>query len=254
LTGTATKRALSRSGACQLINAAQWTLFLITASLTAAYIAWLVLAQVNFLYPIWHDLIGIDRTIEVYGPQNGYRAGFEQTTKAERSRLFAAIVDATHNQGAGLQRLVYHDAAGRQIGKLLREPEIVHLQDVARLIDALLPVGFGATIVTVALLLAVRWQRMAVPSFWSMLAGMVASGAAIAITVLLLGPVDVFYRLHRLVFPPGHAWFFYYQDSLMSTMMKAPDLFGYIALAWGLLSLFLLTGLLSVVRTLSPSN
>jgi hypothetical protein len=37
--------------------------------------------------------------------------------------------------------------------------------------------------------------------------------------------------MHVWVFPADHQWFFYYQDSLMSTLMKAPYLFGYIAVA-----------------------
>jgi hypothetical protein len=77
--------------------------------------------------------------------------------------------------------------------------------------------------------------------------------AAIATATLLIGPVKAFYWLHTLVFPPGHEWFFYYEDSLMSTMMKAPDLFGYIALLWASLSLLLLIVSLSVARLLSGS-
>jgi hypothetical protein len=47
----------------------------------------------------------------------------------------------------------------------------------------------------------------------------------------------VFYGLHTWIFPPGHAWFFYYQDSLMTMMMKAPELFAYIALTLAVVSL-----------------
>jgi hypothetical protein len=50
--------------------------------------------------------------------------------------------------------------------------------------------------------------------------------------VWVVGPVQVFYVLHELVFPAGHEWFFYYQDSLMSMMMQAPNLFGPIAVLW----------------------
>jgi hypothetical protein len=53
------------------------------------------------------------------------------------------------------------------------------------------------------------------------------------LTVLVLfGPVNVFYKLHTWIFPADHQWFFYYQESLMTTLMKAPDIFGGIAAVW----------------------
>jgi hypothetical protein len=61
-----------------------------------------------------------------------------------------------------------------------------------------------------------------------------------AALVLVSGPRRVFYALHEQVFPPDNQWFFFYQDSLMSTMMKAPFLFGYIAVALVVLALIYL--------------
>jgi hypothetical protein len=51
------------------------------------------------------------------------------------------------------------------------------------------------------------------------------------------------------VFPPGHAWFFYYEDSLMTTLMQAPHLFGFIAVAIGVLALALFGGLTAAALT-----
>ncbi|MBA2410922.1 MAG: DUF1461 domain-containing protein [Gammaproteobacteria bacterium] len=219
----------------------QWTLYILAALVSAAYIAWLALAQVNFLYPVWHDLIGIDRTIEIYGPQNRYRQGLELTSKAERSRLFAGIVDGIHDRGAGLDALAYHDNEGHALGTLLREPEILHLKDVAALVDTFSRAGIVAIIASAALLQAIRKRRLAAPPAKSLLPGLLVPMIALAVIVLVAGPVNTFYWLHTVVFPAGHEWFFYYQDSLMSTMMRAPVLFGYIALVWALLTLLLLT-------------
>lgn len=231
-----------------LFHRIQWITYVFAAVLAASYLAWLALAQFNFLYPLWYDLIGIDHTIEIYAPQNRYRQEFEQTSKAERTRLFAAIVDAIHNHGDGLRGLVYHDASGRPLNKLLRNAEVVHLQDVARLIDMIRLIGIIAIFVAGMLLFTVRRQRLPMPSFISLTLSIVLPLGAIAGLVLVAGPVEVFYWLHTLIFPPGHEWFFYYQDSLMSTMMKAPDLFGYIACAWALLSLTLLLAFMSLAR------
>src|SRR5690606_5060552 len=51
----------------------------------------------------------------------------------------------------------------------------------------------------------------------------------ITLVIFITGPTKVFYWLHEQIFPDEHEWFFYYQDSLMTTLMKAPDLFGFIA-------------------------
>jgi len=48
--------------------------------------------------------------------------------------------------------------------------------------------------------------------------------------VMALGPKAVFYWAHTKIFPAGHQWFFYYEESLMTTLMKAPDIFAFIAL------------------------
>lgn len=238
----------------RVLNRIYWALLVLAASVTAAWLAWLALAQLNFLYPLWHDLTGIDRTIEVYAPQNRYRRGFEQTSAAERSRLFAAIVDAIHDRGRGLRGLVYHDPNGRPLGKLLHEAEVLHLQDVARLIDRLRPVVVSAAVLTVLILLALCGQRSSPPSAKSLVLGLFVPLLVLAGALLVMGPVKVFYWLHTLVFPPGHQWFFYYQDSLMSTMMQAPDLFGYIALVWGFLSLLLLAALIWIARRMGRND
>ncbi len=229
-------------------------LFVLTTLPSAAYLAWLVLIQVNFFYPLWHELIGIDQTIETFAPQNQYRHGFEKTTEAERSRLFASIVNAIHNQGDNLRALVYHDPAGRPLDKLLRAPEITHLQDVAHLVDRLKTGSITSLILTSLLLILIRWRRISLPSAKPLFAWALTSLAALTLTVLLLGPTEVFYWLHTLVFPPGHQWFFYYQDSLMSTMMQAPDLFGCIAAVWAALSMMVLLILLSLGRRVAGNE
>jgi hypothetical protein len=52
-----------------------------------------------------------------------------------------------------------------------------------------------------------------------------------------VGWVEVFYAAHRWIFPDDHQWFFFYQESLMSTMMQAPDLFLYIGISMAILAL-----------------
>ena len=62
------------------------------------------------------------------------------------------------------------------------------------------------------------------------------------------GFTEVFYYLHTVVFPENHQWFFYYRDSLMATLMKAPDIFSAIAAQLLLIALFLTWGVDTVLR------
>jgi hypothetical protein len=213
-----------------------WATLLLAALPASLLAAWQMLAGADFLYPLWYEVIGIDRTIAEYGPKNHYRENFERTTKKERSRLFAAIVTAIHDGGRGLDDLAYHDAQGEVLGPLLRSPEITHLRDVARLIDRFYHLGLGAALVWL-LTLGWLWRlRLPPPPLGRYLAGFGLGAAALVLGVVAFGAKRVFYAAHTLIFPSGHQWFFYYEESLMTMLMKAPDLFAAIAAEWLLLT------------------
>jgi hypothetical protein len=226
-------------------------LLLPAAALASLWLAWRALAWVDFLYPVFYPLLDIQGHIEEFGPQNRYKTGFETTTPAEHQRLFAAIVTAIHESGRGLEAVTYHDPAGRPIDTLLREPEIGHLRDVARLIDAIAPVGWLAAAWSLLHLGLLGWRRWPVPRLRRLLGASLVATIVVVLVVLVIGARRVFYWLHDLVFPPDHPWFFFYQESLMTTLMKAPDLFGAIAAALLLLGLALYAGLLWLATRLS---
>lgn len=219
--------------------------------LAACYLAWRALAAVDFLYPWLYAHAGLHENIERYAPENRYRAGFERTTPAERQRLFAAIGDAVRHGGRGLETLQYRDPEGRVIGLLLRPVEVTHLRDVARLVTWLERAGLVALAGWVALVLAMRLRRLVLPPVGRLVLVTLAGIGGVTALVLAAGPVEVFYAAHRAIFPPDHEWFFYYQDSLMSTMMKAPDLFGWIAAALVGLGLGLDAAMLAAARRLT---
>jgi len=214
-------------------------LLLPAAALGSLFLAWRLLAVFDFFYPAIYDAIGIDTHIAKYAPLNRYRRGFELTTRGEHLRLFADISTAVRDDGNGLGSIVYRDTNGKTLGLLLRPPEITHLTDVARLVTALERSGWIALIVVVTLLLVVRRWRIGLPTPLKLSTLSAAGVVLLSLGILIAGPVDVFYGVHRWVFPAGHQWFFFYEESLMSTLMKAPDLFGYIAVILLALSLII---------------
>ena len=209
-----------------------WSVFAGALLVASLFISWQALAAFDFAYPVWHEALGIDDTIAHYGPENRWRQGFEQTTPSERARLFAAIVDAIHAGGRGLAELRYHAPGGRELGRLLREPEIVHLRDVARLVGWFETAGSTALALVIAFTAEARWRRRVLPPARRFLGGAAVMLAVAGVALLAIGPVELFYALHEVVFPDDHPWFFWYEDSLMSTMMQAPNLFGAIAAVW----------------------
>ncbi len=213
-----------------------WAILLLSALPASLLTSWQLLLGVDFLYPLWYDVIGIDRTIAEYGPKNRYRHHFELTTRGERSRLFAAIVAAIHDNGQGLETLTYHDSRGRSIAPLLRSPEITHLRDVARLVEWLYRLGLGAVLVWLIGLVWLWRLRLPPPPLGRYLAGLGLLAVVLILAVIASGTEKVFYKAHTLIFPAGHQWFFYYEESLMTMLMKAPDLFAAIAAEWLLLT------------------
>lgn len=199
--------------------------------LVAMALAWLLLAQMNFSYPIWHDYGGIEQAIERYGPENQFRDDFHLTTREQRFELFAGINRAIHRGGEGLETMTF-DVPGQPPQLLFTEPEVIHLQDVAHLVGLGLNLAWGALVVWLLVWAWIIWRPMKLPSLKHQFLALLAVVAVTSVVVLLIGPVRVFYGLHDWLFPPDNPWFFYYQESLMATMMYAPYLFGWIALEW----------------------
>lgn len=215
---------------------------LLTLLLSTA-IAWFILAQSNFLYGFWHDNIGIAEAIEQYAPQNRYRNGFADTTKAQRVELFAEINKAIHQNGEGLSNIFYKPPGYELPSPLLNKDEIVHLQDVAKLIRFLMYVLVVVVFAWAFMTYSSFRSGRGLPSVVKQFIAMALVFALLGFVLLVFGSKNVFSQLHIWIFPDNHKWFFYYQESLMSTMMWAPYLFGWIAGAWGLLTIVIFSAL-----------
>lgn len=198
------------------------------ASLVLALgVSWGLYAQADYGYPFWYQQLEIGAHIDQYGPLNRHhRPDFERLDAASHQALFQRIRVAVHNGGNGLETIVYEDRNGHRL-PLLRHAEVVHLRDVADLIDR------GRVALLLALLswapLAWLSVRQPTPGWRSRALVAVSPLLAVLAWLLVAGPTAVFYQFHIWLFPADHEWFFYWQDSLMSTLMKAPALFGGIA-------------------------
>jgi len=205
-----------------------WPCVFIGQLLTTSLLAWHLLAQIDFAYPTGYKLLHLDKNIAEFAPLNHYKKGFEYTTAQEHWNLFAQITDAVQHQGKGLAEISYRLPNGIKTA-LMRSEEITHLQDVSHLIDTFYKVGLAGLLVWSAAFFIAYRQKLPFPSLRNMALGFSGGILIIASIILTIGATKVFYWFHTKIFPSGHQWFFYYEDSLMTTLMKAPDIFAFIA-------------------------
>ena len=124
----------------------------------------------------------------------------------------------------------------------MHSAEIIHLQDVSHLINKFYVVGSAGAIIWMIFFAIAYRQKLAFPKSRNIVLGFCGGIFILTSIVLTIGATNVFYWFHTKVFPEGHQWFFYYEDSLMTTLMKAPDIFAFIAtlllialiIIWGL--------------------
>ncbi len=212
------------------------TLTVVCCLAVALMVSWKMLHAANYGYSFWYDQLDIAAHIDRFAPQNRQgKTGFENTSRADHEALFTAIGIAVNNDGKGLRELSYRASPNTEM-ILLTEAEAVHLEDVAILINRLMPFGWAALALLIVLVITAQLMRWPLPGPTVSLATIALIAIAIAIVILIVGAGPIFTALHEAVFPADHQWFFYYQDSLMTTLMKAPDIFFAIGAVWGVLS------------------
>ncbi|MEW5837304.1 MAG: DUF1461 domain-containing protein [Pseudomonadota bacterium] len=207
----------------------------------ASWLAWLMLAALDFLYPLAYRALDIGATLQTYVPQNRFgKQDYPFADIAQHFAHFSAIAQAIHAHGAGLAQLTYQDGQGRALGLLLTPDEVLHLQDVARLVDAGMLFGALMSLGWLACLAIMLHSGWALPRLRNIMLATAVILLVLAALLAVLGFKPVFYALHVWIFPANHPWFFYYQDSLMSTLMQAPNLFALIGVAWLLSAVLIL--------------
>lgn len=229
-----------------------WPLFFISQLISLALVSWHLMAQLHFAYPLGYQLLDLESHIAHYAPLNRHKDDFEFTTKEDHWRLFGEISDAIQNQGKGLADIQYPLSNGN-LTSLMHQDEIIHLQDVANLVDRFYQLGYLSLAIWIACWLLISWKKLQPPSNKKVISGFIGLILLAGLLIISIGAKEVFYWLHVQIFPADHKWFFYYQDSLMTTLMKAPDIFAFISillvielLALWIFSSYCLTRLLKI--------
>ncbi|MEX1080915.1 MAG: DUF1461 domain-containing protein [Halofilum sp. (in: g-proteobacteria)] len=218
-----------------------WAAAALAVVFASAYAGWRLLAAGDFGYGAAYALLDINATIERYGPENAQRPGFHTTGYPQRAYIFGEIAQAVRAEGEGLESIRYRLPSGREF-PVLTAPEVQHLRDVAGLVGTFERVGTIAFALTIGLFALAGYRRWRMPSTRRFALALTAAATGGALSVFVIGPVRTFYWLHERLFPPDHEWFFWYEESLMSMLMQAPNLFGFIAVAWLTLTLAIACG------------
>lgn len=232
----------------QVLRSCFWTLHFFSLLVAALWLSWWLLTPLDFGYRAGYQWLDIDTHISTFGPQNAYKHGYETTSQAERFTHFTAIVDAINSGGDGLAEISYRGTLS-QAQTLLRDAEVVHLQDVANLVADFHLAGAITLLLWLATAGYAGLKQWSFPPFRQLILGGAIVLALPTLIITIIGPTAVFYWLHTRIFPEDHQWFFYYQESLMTTLMKAPDLFGFIALLWVALSVLLIVAIVKLQKS-----
>jgi hypothetical protein len=238
----------------QAQSASVWLLFVIASLWLAVSLSWWVYARFDYGYSFWYDQLAIGAHIQRYVPKHPDKADFAQLPKEQHVEAFRQIRLAVHDGGTGLAQIRYPGAKGDKA--LLDAAEVQHLRDVAHLLDRA-ALAFWPVLVLWA---GLAWYlgRRPLPPWRFRAAALAGLAMLVLVTFAVVGAKQIFYTLHVWLFPPENQWFFYWELSLMSAMMKAPYLFGGIAAvlatAGGLLAFFLYSGALKGVQRLGARS
>lgn len=218
-------------------NSLLWFVCAILTLWLALAAAWWISARLDYGYPLWYRVLAIDEHIGRYAPYHPTKRDFARLEASTHQQVFARISAAVHGRGEPLTMIQYQ-VPGQAPVTLLDDAEVRHLEDVARLLRL---AGWATLVVVLLWVPAMAWQtRVAPPSLrWRLGVSVVVLGG-LTLVLWWVGPKAVFYQLHEWLFPPQNPWFFYWEESLMSTLMKAPYLFGAIAVQIAVLGLILL--------------
>ncbi len=194
---------------------------------------WLCLSSQNFHYSFWYKKLSIEENIQRFAPLNEKgKQSFALTVPAQHAGIFSDVVHSINNAGKGLSDITYRPANAANSYIMFTPAEVTHLQDVADLLTLMKWVSLCVLVGFFVVMILMVSKKIALAKIKYHVTYGAGFIVVLTLLTLLLGPKNVFYWLHIHIFPEDHQWFFLYKESLMSTFMKAPDLFAPIAVSW----------------------
>ena len=213
--------------------------------ISCLYVSWQILAQANFLYDQIYDHNDLENHINEYAALNrNGKESFALTDKAERVQIFNDIAREINTGGEGLATISFVGTGEATRTPFLIAEERDHLRDVANLVTSLKPLGALLSSALIAFYgfcwfyKVSRYQYFWRPSGVFVSLFQIAAVAALCVAITIaLGPQQTFYLLHDWAFSDKAQWYFYFEDSLMTTLM--PEVvFGNIAALISVLTVF----------------
>lgn len=195
--------------------------------ITCVYMSWQILSQVNFLYGSIYQHNKLEAHINEFAPLNrNNKESFARTTNEERIRVFNDIAYEINSGGKGLSKISYTYPGSEAPTIFLIDEEKDHLLDVANLVGKLKPIGAAVATLLIIFYGVCWYYKFSQYRYLWRPAGVISSLLKIlSITALLvgvtylIGPQKTFYLLHEWAFSDKAQWYFYFEDSLMTTLM-----------------------------------
>jgi uncharacterized membrane protein len=201
-----------------------WLFCCLSLLITSLTLSWQVNKIADFGYTFWYQYYDIEQVIKTYGAKNYNKQDYSETPFEQHQKNFTDIVDAIHQEGKKLKQLKYVNHQ-QQTKTLLTQAEVIHLTDVSQLIDKLYLLFWINGFIGLMLFYYAAQKKYPLPTLPQKLV-LLCSPIVLCVVILsTFGFTESFYYLHTVVFPSDHQWFFYYEESLMSTLMKAPEIF-----------------------------
>jgi lipoprotein signal peptidase len=213
--------------------------------ISCLYMSWQILSQANFLYDQIYDHNDLEHHINEFATLNrNDKESFALTDKGERVQIFNEIAREINTGGEGLASISFVGTGEAKSIPFLIDAERDHLQDVANLVTSLKPLGAFLASTLIAFYGFCWYYKVSRYKYFWRPSGILVSLFQIATLAVVcvaitfaLGPQKTFYLLHEWAFSDKAQWFFYFEDSLMTTLM--PEVvFGNIAALIGILTIF----------------
>ncbi len=222
---------------------------------TSVFFSWTALSAIDFGYSAMYGMLDIEGMVKKYAPKNAdnEKKMFVLTDRNEHERLFGEISRSVNNAGEDLEKIEFSPMMTDKSFQLLTPAEVQHLMDVSDVVFWFKISSYFFIVAALFCIIAMINQKVRPARAFVALPVTLGVLCLSGLLIYVLGAEEVFYFLHEVIFR-DHQWFFYYEESLMTVLMHAPDIFGYIALLLVITAFVFYTALMFIAGLLFSIN